>query len=178
MQTINGVVFVTDQDLRFFARVVVEGTSRVFHLFPDGDSILHLCEWVNGRYECPPELVASRLAGSSVDTGHRLAGSKHSACVLNVKVKEDGTRILEAMWASRPPPDPGQAAKDVTGSFRGTFRAFPEIRLPPAPWAELKRRVEALEGGMQNETDPLDLAGRVGRLENNVGKAGAILKGE
>jgi hypothetical protein len=173
MQTINGELYVTDQDMRFFARLPVEGTTRVFHLFPDANSILHLCEWKEGRYVCPSELPSTRLAGSSLDEGHRLAGSKHSACVLNVQTNPDGSRVLQAMWASRPP---GQS----DGPFRGTFRAFHEIRLPSAPWAGLMQRLVALERalGNQGEGDPTAaLEARVTTLEARQRDAGKALSG-
>lgn len=173
MQTINGELYVTDQDLRFFDRVTVEGTTLAFHLFPDANSILHLCEWKNGRYVCPQGLTSSRLAGSSLDEGYRLAGSKHSACVLNIQTLPDGTRTLQAMWASRPP---GQS----DGPFRGTFRAFHEIRLPSAPWAGLMQRLVEIERalGSQGEGDPSTaLEERLDALEARLQDAGKALSG-
>lgn len=42
MRTINGTTYVTNWDLRFLDRLPIGG--RVFHLLPDAQSILHLCE--------------------------------------------------------------------------------------------------------------------------------------
>jgi hypothetical protein len=140
MHTIAGETYVTDWDLRFLDRLPVG--ARVFHLLPDADSILHICEWKDSRYAAPVELPASPMAGSTIgDTGFRLPGAKHSAGRLNVFEREDGTRVLQVYFAARP-------VGSSSGPFYGSFKALPQIQLSPSPWAA---RPAALERALTSE---------------------------
>ena len=119
MHTIGNMTFTTDWHIDSFTDIAItgaDGRQRIIHAITSAapEVCFHICEWdaLLSRYVAPPELAhaATPISGSrSGDTGYRVPGPKHADGQFLIRVRDDGTRVLQFRYTSREPNAPSGA---------------------------------------------------------------------